>query len=118
MKATWVSIYPVLIVIKECLYVWGVTHARRMHLPVVHSIYPRTSVVHPSHHPEDGEVISSLIALAAALILVINDVLPDVTVDVFVTKGWSASPINGHNNDDSQDDGQRHQNTCKNTFFE
>ena len=110
LKATWISVYPILVVIKEGLDVGGITHTRR-YLPVVHPVYPRTSVVHPSHHPEDGEVITGLITLAAALVLVINDVLPDVAVDVLVTKGWSASPVHGHHDDDSQDDGQCHKNT-------
>ena len=113
LNLTWVSVYPILIVIKESLDVWRVTHSWRMHLPIIHPVYPRTSVVHASHHAEDGEVVSGLITLAASLILVIYDILPDITVDVLVTEGWSTSPVDGHHDDDSQDYGQSHKDTCK-----
>ena len=37
------------------------------------------------HHPEDGQVVAGLVALAASLVFVVDDVFADVAVDVFLT---------------------------------
>ena len=78
---------------------------------VIHARDPRASVVHPGHHPQHGEVVPGLVALAAALVLVVDDVLADVAVDVLVTEGGSAPPVDGHHDDDGQDDRETHQDS-------
>ncbi len=44
------------------------------------------------HHAEDGEIVACLVALAAALVLVVDDVLADVTVDVLVREVGTTTP--------------------------
>jgi hypothetical protein len=38
------------------------------------------------HHPEDGEIVAGLVTFSATLVLVVDDVFTDVTVNVFVTE--------------------------------
>ena len=79
-----------LVCLKEGLDVWGrvllvVRVASSVHHPLlvgVARVEGRRSV---RHHPQDGEVVAGLVALAAALVLVVDDVFADVAVNVLVT---------------------------------
>ena len=87
-----IHVRPVLVLVQEVLHTAGDGGNRRRQRG--RQLLQRQHGAAVLQHAEDGEVVAGLVALAAPLVLVVDDVLPDVAVNVLVAEVGASSSKN------------------------
>jgi hypothetical protein len=92
-----IHVRPVLVLVQEVLHPRDRRQRRRQLFQRQYRRHFWSAAAAVLHHAEDGEIVACLVALAAALVLVVDDVLADVAVDVLVRKVGTTTPAKNVN---------------------